>query len=70
MAVEGQQDTKNAALVPSVRTLADSKLRMISIGDQPLWNSIGVPPSLVFCTMAEKIIDLLMMKEGRIQGYL
>ncbi|RZS07459.1 hypothetical protein BHM03_00038282 [Ensete ventricosum] len=26
MAVEGQQDTKNAALIPSVRTLVDSKL--------------------------------------------
>ncbi|RRT32448.1 hypothetical protein B296_00053442 [Ensete ventricosum] len=26
MAVEGQRDTKNAALIPSVRTLADSKL--------------------------------------------
>ncbi|RWW03779.1 hypothetical protein BHE74_00030921 [Ensete ventricosum] len=25
MAVEGQQDTKNTALIPSVRTLADSK---------------------------------------------
>ncbi|RWV87973.1 hypothetical protein BHE74_00042418, partial [Ensete ventricosum] len=28
-----------------VRTLADSKLGVISIGDQPPWNSIGVPPS-------------------------
>ena len=26
MAVEGQRDAKNAALLPSVRTLADSKL--------------------------------------------
>ncbi|RRT36713.1 hypothetical protein B296_00030146 [Ensete ventricosum] len=26
MAVEGQQDAKNVALIPSVRTLADSKL--------------------------------------------
>ncbi|RWW31131.1 hypothetical protein GW17_00004261 [Ensete ventricosum] len=26
MAVEGQRDAKNAALIPSVRTLADSKL--------------------------------------------
>ncbi|RRT73689.1 hypothetical protein B296_00001235 [Ensete ventricosum] len=26
MAVEGQQDTKNATLIPSVRTLVDSKL--------------------------------------------
>ncbi|RWW69364.1 hypothetical protein BHE74_00023032 [Ensete ventricosum] len=30
MAMEGQRDAKNAALIPSVRTLADSKL---SIGD-------------------------------------
>ena len=26
MAVEGQRDTKNAALIPDIRTLADSKL--------------------------------------------
>ncbi|RWW53139.1 hypothetical protein BHE74_00040395 [Ensete ventricosum] len=45
MAVEGQRDAKNAALIPSVRTLADSKLGVISIGDRPPWNSIGVPPS-------------------------
>ncbi|RRT43976.1 hypothetical protein B296_00053302 [Ensete ventricosum] len=50
MAVEGQRDAKNATLIPSVRTLSDSKLRVISIGDRPPWNSIGVPPSLVFCT--------------------
>ncbi|RWW44750.1 hypothetical protein BHE74_00049467, partial [Ensete ventricosum] len=43
IAVEGQRDAKNAALIPSVRTLADSKLGVISIGDQPPWNSIGVP---------------------------
>ncbi|RRT79989.1 hypothetical protein GW17_00038789 [Ensete ventricosum] len=36
---------RRAALIPSVRTLADSKLRVISIGDRPPWNSIGVPPS-------------------------
>ncbi|RWW78409.1 hypothetical protein BHE74_00013371 [Ensete ventricosum] len=70
MAMEGQRDTKNTALIPSVRTLTDSKLGIISIGDRPPWNSIGVPPSLVFYYMSRKIIDLLMMKEGRIQGYL
>ncbi|RWV90523.1 hypothetical protein GW17_00047263 [Ensete ventricosum] len=32
MAVEGQRDAKNAALIPSVRTLLDSKLGVISIG--------------------------------------
>ena len=26
MAVEGQRDAKNAALIPGVRTLADSKI--------------------------------------------
>ncbi|RWW70778.1 hypothetical protein BHE74_00021527 [Ensete ventricosum] len=51
--MEGQRDTKNAALIPSVRTFTDSKLGMISIGDRPPWNSTGVPPSLIFCTMAE-----------------
>ncbi|RWW76609.1 hypothetical protein BHE74_00015292 [Ensete ventricosum] len=52
MAVEGQQDTMNAILIPSVRTLGDSKLGVISIGDQPPWNSIRVPPSLVFYYMS------------------
>ena len=28
MAVEGQRDAKNAALIPGVRTLANSKLRV------------------------------------------
>ncbi|RRT33226.1 hypothetical protein B296_00043723 [Ensete ventricosum] len=45
MAMEGQRDVMNVALIPSVRTLADSKLEMISIGDQPPWNTIRVPPS-------------------------
>ncbi|RWV97665.1 hypothetical protein BHE74_00031928 [Ensete ventricosum] len=46
MAVEGQRDTKNAALITSIRTLADSKPGVISLGDWPPWNSIGVPPSV------------------------
>ncbi|RRT63556.1 hypothetical protein B296_00015280 [Ensete ventricosum] len=52
MAVEGLQDVKNTTLIPSIRTLADSKLGVISIGDRPPWNPIGVPPSLVFCYMS------------------
>ncbi|RRT43771.1 hypothetical protein B296_00056183 [Ensete ventricosum] len=54
MAVEGQRDARNATLILSVITLGESKLEVISIGDQPPWNSIGVPPSLVFCRMAER----------------
>ncbi|RZS14300.1 hypothetical protein BHM03_00045976 [Ensete ventricosum] len=54
MAVEGQQDTKNVALTPSVRPLADSKLGVISIGDRPPWSSIGVPPSLVLKLLAKE----------------
>ncbi|RWW64654.1 hypothetical protein BHE74_00028107 [Ensete ventricosum] len=54
MAVEGQRDAKNAALIPSSRTVADSKLRVISIGDRPPWNSIEVPPSLVLKPLAKK----------------
>ncbi|RWW13962.1 hypothetical protein BHE74_00032871 [Ensete ventricosum] len=42
---EGQRDTKNTALISSVRILSDYKLRVISIGDRPPWNSIGVSPS-------------------------
>ncbi|RWW60109.1 hypothetical protein BHE74_00032911 [Ensete ventricosum] len=53
---EGSGDEK------SVRTLADSKLGLIFIGDRPPWNSIGVPPCLIFCTKAENNIDLLMIK--------
>ncbi|RWW44462.1 hypothetical protein BHE74_00049775 [Ensete ventricosum] len=45
MAVEGQRDTKNVALIPSDRTLMDSKLGVISIRDRSPWNSIGVPSS-------------------------
>ncbi|RWW41102.1 hypothetical protein BHE74_00053432 [Ensete ventricosum] len=45
MAVEGQQDAKNDAPILSVRTLMDSKLGVISIGDRPPWNSKGAPPS-------------------------
>ncbi|RZR91783.1 hypothetical protein BHM03_00019976 [Ensete ventricosum] len=52
--MEGQRDTKIAALIPSVRTLVDSKLGLISSGDQLPWNSIGVPPSLVLCIMTER----------------
>ncbi|RWW47108.1 hypothetical protein BHE74_00046922 [Ensete ventricosum] len=59
MAVEGQRDTKNATLIPSVRTLMDSKLGVISIGDRPPWNSIGIPPSLVLKPLAkERLIYL------------
>ncbi|RRT35198.1 hypothetical protein BHM03_00054818, partial [Ensete ventricosum] len=54
IAVEGQQDAKNAALIPSVRTLTDSKLGVISIGDQPPWNYIGVSPSLVRKSLAKE----------------
>ncbi|RRT73632.1 hypothetical protein B296_00020761 [Ensete ventricosum] len=46
--MKGQRDTKNDALIPSVRTLMDSKLGVISIGDRPPWNSIGVPPSVFY----------------------
>ncbi|RZS00646.1 hypothetical protein BHM03_00030398 [Ensete ventricosum] len=53
MAIEGKRDAKNAALISSVRTLADSKLGVISIGDRTPWNSIGVPPSLVLKPLAK-----------------
>ncbi|RRT47623.1 hypothetical protein B296_00028050 [Ensete ventricosum] len=52
MVVEGHRDAKNVALISGVRTLADYKLGVISLGDRPPWNSIGVPPSLVFCYMS------------------
>ncbi|RRT40389.1 hypothetical protein B296_00035030 [Ensete ventricosum] len=52
MAMEGQRDAKNVALISNVRILTDSKLLVISVGDRPHWNSIGVPPSLVFYYMS------------------
>ncbi|RRT77039.1 hypothetical protein B296_00009807, partial [Ensete ventricosum] len=51
IAVEGQRDTKNATLIPSVRTLTDSKLRVISIGDRSLELYRG-SSLLVFCNMS------------------
>ncbi|RRT45855.1 hypothetical protein B296_00018270 [Ensete ventricosum] len=54
MAMEGQRDAMNAALIPSVRTLMDSELEVISIGDRSPWNSIGVPLSLVLKPLAKE----------------
>ncbi|RRT46383.1 hypothetical protein B296_00017709 [Ensete ventricosum] len=54
MAVEGRRETKNATLIASVRTLTDSKLGVISIGDRLPWNSIGAPPSLVLKPLAKE----------------
>ncbi|RWV82577.1 hypothetical protein GW17_00055909 [Ensete ventricosum] len=65
MAVEGQRNAKNTALIPSDITLMDSKLGVISIGDWPPLNPIGVPPSLDLCPMAENNIDLLIDKKRR-----
>ncbi|RRT44310.1 hypothetical protein B296_00026324 [Ensete ventricosum] len=54
MVVEGQRDAKNVVLILSVGILTDSKLGVISIGDRPPWNSIGVPPSLVLKSLAKE----------------
>ncbi|RWW56868.1 hypothetical protein BHE74_00036379, partial [Ensete ventricosum] len=67
--IEGQRDSKNTALIPSVRTLADSKLGVVSIGYRPSWNSIGVPPS-VSAERIKKNIDLLMIKRRENTSYL
>ncbi|RRT38678.1 hypothetical protein B296_00028588 [Ensete ventricosum] len=40
--------------MPSVRTLADSKLGIISIGDRPPWNSIGLPSSKLLLKCCRK----------------
>ncbi|RRT81303.1 hypothetical protein B296_00005482 [Ensete ventricosum] len=37
MVVEGQQGAKNTALIPSIRTLQDSKLGLTFVGDRPLF---------------------------------
>ncbi|RWV79011.1 hypothetical protein GW17_00059924 [Ensete ventricosum] len=44
----------NAALIPSVRTLVDSKLGVDLCRGSASWNSIGVPSFKVFCKMAER----------------
>ncbi|RWV79015.1 hypothetical protein GW17_00059919 [Ensete ventricosum] len=54
MAMEGQRYAKNATMIPSIRTLVNSKFGVISIGDRPPWNSIGVPPSLVLKSLAKE----------------
>ena len=45
MAVEGQRDAKNAALISGDRTLAYSKLGVDLFRGSASWNSIGVPSS-------------------------
>ncbi|RRT74577.1 hypothetical protein B296_00012586, partial [Ensete ventricosum] len=45
--VEGQRDAKNVALIPSVRTLVDSKLGVDLYRGSASWNSIGVPSSKI-----------------------
>ncbi|THU58638.1 hypothetical protein C4D60_Mb03t16480 [Musa balbisiana] len=46
MAVEGQRDAKNAALIASVRTLADFKLGVDIFRGSASWNSIGSPNTM------------------------
>ncbi|RRT53932.1 hypothetical protein B296_00020449 [Ensete ventricosum] len=62
MVVEGQRDAKNAALIPNIRTLMDSKLGVISIRDRPPWNSIGVPPSKLLLKGCRKYSSLYKEK--------
>ncbi|RRT49873.1 hypothetical protein B296_00035744 [Ensete ventricosum] len=63
MTVEGQRDAKNVAMIPSVRTLGYSKLRVISIGDRPPRNSIGFLPPYC-CSKVTKKIHLFIKKSG------
>ncbi|RRT37271.1 hypothetical protein B296_00008837 [Ensete ventricosum] len=63
MVVEGQRDAKNAAIISSVRTLGDSKLEVISIEDQPHWNSMAVPPSKLLLKGYRKY-SFILMKSG------
>ncbi|RWW40547.1 hypothetical protein BHE74_00054032, partial [Ensete ventricosum] len=55
-------DAKNAALIPSVRTLTDSKLGVIYIRDRPPWNSIGVPPTLLLLKGCRKYSSIYKEK--------
>ncbi|RWW80582.1 hypothetical protein BHE74_00011065 [Ensete ventricosum] len=58
MAVGGQQNAKNVTLISSIRIFVDSKLGVISIGDQPSWNYIGVPPSKLLLKSCRKYLSI------------
>ena len=70
MAEEGQRDAKNAALIPGVRTLTDSKHGVdLFRGSASLELYRGfLPPSC--CSKAAEKIHLLLMKRGGIHDYL
>ena len=69
MAVEGQRDAKNTALIPGVRTLADSKLGVDHFrGSASLELYRGLTPSC--CSKVAEKIHLLLMKRGGIHDYL
>ena len=68
MAVEGQRDAKNAALIPGDRTLADSKLG-VNLSRESASLELYRRSSKLRSKAAEKI-HLLLMKRGGIHGYL
>ncbi|RWW68796.1 hypothetical protein BHE74_00023651, partial [Ensete ventricosum] len=45
---KGNETPRNVALIPSVRTIADSKLGVDLYRGSASWNSIEVPSSNVF----------------------
>ncbi|RWV90868.1 hypothetical protein GW17_00046888 [Ensete ventricosum] len=45
-------------MTPSIRTLTDTKLGVISIGDWPPWNSIRVPPSKLLLKGCRKYLSI------------
>ncbi|RWW80868.1 hypothetical protein BHE74_00010779 [Ensete ventricosum] len=53
--MERQQDVKNYALIPIVRTLVDSKLGVDLYRGSASWNFIGVSNSKVFCTRLKEM---------------
>ncbi|RRT71256.1 hypothetical protein B296_00013250, partial [Ensete ventricosum] len=59
---KGSKAPRNAALIPSVRTLADFKLGIDLYRGSASWNSIGIPSSKVFGTMVKKRLILFMIK--------
>ena len=71
MAVEGQRDAKNAAMILGVRTLVDSKLGVDlfrgSASLEPYRGSSLLPSC---CSKAAEKIHLLPMKREGIHDYL
>ncbi|RWW12213.1 hypothetical protein BHE74_00021631 [Ensete ventricosum] len=70
MVVEGQRDAKNVALIPSIRTLADSKLGVDHYRGSASLEFYRGPPPPNCCSKAIENTLLFMIKSRGLHGYL